>query len=149
MQSNDTTSANDLSSSIVRCMAEAMIFADLEGIIRMWNPGSEALFGFTAEETLGQSLDIIIPEHLREAHWRGYRQAIERGDTLPDRASRITRSLHKTGKQLYVDMSFAMVKDSAGTLIGSMAVARDATQRFQDEKAMRKQLTELTAKTSS
>lgn len=135
-----------LSDAILHSMPEALIFADLDGIIRLWNPGAETVFGFAASEAIGQSLDLIIPEKLRKAHWDGFNKAIVRGGTLPGRSSAITRSLHKSGEQTYVDMSFAMVKDQAGQMLGSMAVARDATQRFLEEKNLRRQLAELTPK---
>jgi PAS domain S-box-containing protein len=135
-----------ISADIQRCMPEALIFSDLEGIIRIWNPGAETVFGFTAAEAIGQSLDLIIPERMRKAHWDGFNMAIARGGVKPGRTSMITRSLHKSGEQIYVDMSFAMVKDAAGKMLGSMAVARDATARFQEEKNLRRQLAELTTK---
>lgn len=131
------------SQDILRCMPEALIFSDLEGIIRLWNPGAEAIFGFTATESIGQSLDLIIPEHLRKAHWDGFHKAIVRGGTKPGRGSLVTRSLHKSGGQIYVDMSFAMVKNQAGEMLGAMAVARDATARYLEEKNIRRQLAEL------
>lgn len=131
---------------LVTCMPEALIFSDKEGIIRAWNPGAQSVFGFTAAETIGQSLDIIIPENLRKAHWDGYHQAIGRGATAHCGRSRITRALHKSGTPLYVDMSFAVVKNQAGETTGAMAVARDATQRYQEEKQLRKQLAALAEK---
>ena len=127
-------------------MPEALIFCDLEGIIRVWNPGAEKVFGWPAAEAVGQSLELIIPERMRKAHWDGFNQAIARGGVKPGRNSAITRSLHKSGDFIYVDMSFEMVKDEKGKLLGSMAVARDATARFNEEKALRKQLAELTVK---
>ena len=136
----------NFSADILQCMPEAMIFADLDGIIQRWNPGAETVFGFTAAESIGQSLDMIIPERMRKAHWDGYNKAILRGGTIPGRTSMVTRSLHKSGEQIYIDMSFAMVKDSAGNMLGSLAIARDATKRFLEEKSLRKQLNELTAK---
>ena len=138
MSNTENTAADNLPADILRCMPEALIFSDLEGIIRQWNPGAETVFGFPATEALGQSL--------RKAHWDGFNKAIVRGGTLPGRKSMITRSLHKSGEQIYVDMSFAMVKDASGKMLGSMAVARDATARFLEEKSMRKQLAELTPK---
>jgi len=132
--------------SILRCMPEALIFCDLEGIIRVWNGGAEKVFGWPAAEAVGQNLDLIIPERMRKAHWDGFNQAIERGGVKPGRTAMITRSLHKSGEFIYVDMSFEMVKDAQGQMLGSMAVARDATARFTEEKALRKQLAELTAK---
>lgn len=132
--------------SILRSMPEALIFCDLEGVIRVWNGGAEKVFGWPAAEALGQSLDLIIPERMRKAHWDGFNQAIARGGVKPGRTAMITRSLHKSGEQIYVDMSFEMVRDAAGQMLGSLAVARDATARFTEEKALRKQLAELTAK---
>ena len=131
---------------ILRSMPEALIFCDLEGIIHVWNAAAEKVFGFAAAEAIGQSLDLIIPERMRKAHWDGFNQAIARGGVKPGRSSAITRSLHKSGEFIYVDMSFEMVRDASGRMLGSMAVAREATARFTEEKALRKQLAELTTK---
>jgi PAS domain S-box-containing protein len=142
----ENPSDSSLSTDILRCMPEALIYSDLQGIIQRWNPGATSVFGFTAEDALGQSLDLIIPERMRKAHWDGYNKAIARSGTLPGRTSMITRSLHKSGEPIYVDMSFAMVHDAQGQLLGSLAVARDATARFTEEKNLRRQLAELAPK---
>lgn len=131
---------------IVDCMSEALIFADPRGIIRLWNPGAEFLFGYSPEEAVGKSLDIIIPEHLRSAHWDGYHRAIAQGATTQARHTAITRALHRDGKQLYVDMSFAVVRNPAGDVTGSVAIASDATQRHLEERELRRRLNELAAK---
>jgi len=137
-----------LAAPILRSVPEAVIFCDLQGVIRVWNPGCEKVFGWSADEALGQSLDLIIPERLRKAHWEGFDAAVARGGVKPGRTAMITRALHKTKEFIYVDMSFEMVRDGQGHLLGSVAVARDATQRFTEEKALRKQLAELTASKS-
>ena len=121
---------------IVADVADALIYADRDGIIRAWNPAAAALFGFGADEALGQSLDLIIPEHLREAHWRGYDRALARGHC--SREVRTTRGRHKDGRKLYVDMSFCVVTDGAGQTLGSAAMARDVTERYLAELARRK-----------
>jgi PAS domain S-box-containing protein len=131
---------------ILECISEALIFADQDGVIRIWNPGAESIFGYTSDEAVGQSLDLIIPEHLRKAHWDGFNRAVSRGTTAYGRRSVITRSLHKSGQQLYVDMSFAVVNNHAGETIGATAIARNATERYLEEKNLRRQLAELTAK---
>jgi PAS domain S-box-containing protein len=141
-----TMSSQELAESVLQSIHEAIIVADLKGIIQMWNSGAEVLFGFSAAEAIGQSLDIIIPERLRKAHWDGYEKAIERKDTISGKGSRITRALHKTEQQLYVDMSFAMVKNKDQELIGSLAVARDATARYLEERNLRQQQAGLTQK---
>ena len=115
---------------------DALIYADREGVIRAWNPGAEAVFGFSAAEALGQSLDLIIPERLRAAHWRGYERAMARGATSHGAQVRTTRGTHKEdGRKLYVDMSFGVVLDDAGSVLGSVAMARDVTERYLAEKA--------------
>jgi PAS domain S-box-containing protein len=63
-----------LCQKIVEGAPDAIIFADPEGVIQLWNVGAEAIFGYRSEEALGQTLDIIIPERLRERHWQGYRR---------------------------------------------------------------------------
>jgi PAS domain S-box-containing protein len=145
--SGPASSASELiCQDLLQCIADALIFADADGIIRLWNPGAEALFGFSAAEAVGHSLDLIIPEPMRKAHWDGFRQAVSRGATVHGRRSMITRSLHKSGQQLYVDMSFAVVKNQAGETIGSAAMARDATERHLEQKSLRRQLAEATSK---
>ena len=135
------TSASDaMAGDIINGMHEAVILADLEGIIVVWNHGAETLFGFTADEAIGQSVDLIIPEKMRQAHWDGFNKAIAHGDTLSTKGSRMTRALQKSGEPLYVDMSFAMVRNAASELTGSIAVARDATARFLAERAARQQI---------
>lgn len=143
MPDNETQLIDSIAAGVVKAIPEAVIFADLEGKVRYWNQGAQEIFGFSAHEAMGQSLDLIIPERMRQPHWEGYHRAIEEGDTFSGRGSRITRSLHKEDKPLYVDMSFAIVKDNAGKVIGSLAVARDATERFTAEKEMRKQIAAL------
>jgi len=116
---------------------DALIFIDTHGVIRVWNAMAAALFGFSAEEALGQSVDLIIPPHLRQAHWRGFDHALAQGRTA-SREVRTTRGVHKSGRKLYVDMSFAIVTDGRGAALGSVAMARDATERYLAELAARK-----------
>lgn len=130
-----TEPQHELARAIVEQSADAVIFADAQGVTRIWNAAATALFGFTAGETIGQSLDVIIPERLREAHWAGFRRAVESGVTRLDGKPTITRALHKTGKRLYVEMSFAVVRGADGAVAGSVAIARDATARYQAQRA--------------
>lgn len=130
---------------ILNHLSEALVFADKQGIIQIWNPGAEALFGFSPEEVVGKSLDIIIPETLRKAHWEGYGRALAQGTTAHGRRTMITRALHRNGDHIYVDMSFAVVRNHAGEVTGSVAVASDASQRHAEEKDLRRRLKELEA----
>ena len=119
---------------IVSDVADALIYIDTQGTIHAWNAAAEALFGFSAAEALGRNIDLIIPEHLRAAHWRGFDAAMARGATRSSQV-RTTRSLHQDGRKLYVDMSFAVVKGEDGQVLGSAAMARDATERYLAERA--------------
>lgn len=123
--------------AILASMQEAVVYSDLKGVIRLWNRGAEQVFGFSAQEAVGQSVDIIIPEKLRKAHWAGFNKAVEHGDILSPPGSRMTKALTKSGETIYVDMSFAMVRNRAGEMTGSIAVARDATARYMAERAAR------------
>jgi PAS domain S-box-containing protein len=107
-----------------------MIFADRDGAIRLWNRAAEALFGYPASEVLGASLDVIIPERLRAAHWAGYRRAVASGETKYGNRVLTTRSARKDGGKLYVELAFALVKDADGRVTGALATARDGTERY-------------------
>jgi PAS domain S-box-containing protein len=139
MNQPNQSNTGAVAAAIVASMQEAVIYADLNGTIQLWNRGAEAIFGFTSGEALGQSVDIIIPEKLRAAHWAGFNKAVAHGDILSAPGARMTRGLKKDGDQLYVEMSFAMVRNEGGEMIGSIAVARDATARYLAERAARLQ----------
>ena len=121
----------------------SIILADREGTIRVWNDASEALFGYAAADVVGKSLDVIIPEHMREAHWEGYDRSLASGTTRYAGRVMTTRAVHKDGRKLYVDFSFGMLKDAAGNVVGAMAVGRDATERYLAEREMRAKLASL------
>lgn len=119
-------------------VADAIICANHSGVIIRWNPACTALFGYSADEALGQSVDLIIPEHLRAAHWSGYDAAMTRGATKLQGRPTLTRAVHKSGRRLYVEMTFAIVKGDKGEVLGAVAVARDATDRVERERAARR-----------
>jgi PAS domain S-box-containing protein len=146
MNQPNQSNTGAVAAAIVASMQEAVIYADLNGTIQLWNRGAEAIFGFTSGEALGQSVDIIIPEKLRAAHWAGFNKAVAHGDILSAPGARMTRGLKKDGDQLYVEMSFAMVRNEGGEMIGSIAVARDATARYLAERAARLQAAAASAK---
>lgn len=125
----------ELAEWILEQAADAIIYADRTGIIVRWNHAAVALFGYGATEALGQSLDLIIPEHLRGAHWRGFEAAMGSGSTRLQGRATLTRAVHKAGQKLYVEMTFALVHDSDGATLGSIAVARDVTARIEQEKS--------------
>ena len=125
-----------LAERIIGQIADAVIYADRSGVIVRWNDACTALFGFPAEEALGQSLDLVIPEHLRAAHWRGFEAAMTKSAMKLQGRPTLTRALHKSGRKLYVEMTFAIVKGEAdGDVLGSVAMARDVTDRVERERA--------------
>jgi PAS domain S-box-containing protein len=127
---------SQLAERILDQVADAVIYANRSGAIVRWNRASAALFGFSADEALGQSLDLIIPEHLRAAHWRGFEAATTKGVMKLQGRPTLTRALHKSGRKLYVEMTFAIVNDAGeGGVLGSVAMARDVTDRVERERA--------------
>lgn len=119
-----------LSEKLLDQVADAVIYADRA----RWNRASVAMFGFSSEEALGQRLDLIIPEHLRASHWRGFDAAKSTGVMKLQGRPTLTRALHKSGRKLYVEMTFALVKGDDDVL-GSVAMARDVTERIERERS--------------
>lgn len=107
-------------------MPDSVIYADTEGKICFWNAASEQMFGFTAQEAIGQSLDIIIPEYLREPHWRGFYAAVESGRTKHNGRATRTKALHRDGHYIYAQVSFCLIKNAQGQVLGSLSSARPA-----------------------
>ena len=130
---------------LVEQSPDAMIFADLDGVIRIWNAAAERIFGWTASEAIGERLDIIIPESLRERHWVGYARALLVGDTKYRGQSLPTKSMRADGTPIYVELSFGIVHAADGAVVGAMAQARDITERFERDRASRRRLRELEA----
>lgn len=135
---NDNLQASpSLGDWIVEHTADALIYSNRDGIIERWNPAAASMFGYSAAEACGQSLDLIIPEPLRAAHWRGFDAAMQNGSTRLHGRPTVTKAAHKSGETRYVEMSFALVSDQLGKVIGSVAMARDVTERFLRNKAAR------------
>ena len=131
---NNKQPAPPLGDLIVEQTADAIIYSDRQGMIERWNAAATTMFGYAAAEAIGQSLDLIIPEHLRAAHWRGFEAAMASGTTRLHGRPTLTRAQHKSGSKLYVEMSFALVADAAGTVLGSVAMVRDVTERMERER---------------
>jgi PAS domain S-box-containing protein len=99
-----------LAERILDQVADAVIYTNHSGAIIRWNPACTALFGHCAEEALGQGVELIIPENLPAAHWSGFAAAMTKGATKLQGRPTLTRALHKSGRRLYVEMTFAIVK---------------------------------------
>ncbi len=131
---------------IVEGSPEAVIFGDKRGIIRLWNAGAQAIFGFTAEEAVGQSLDIIIPERLRGRHWEGYDKVMATGVSRYGSGDLLAvPAVTKDGRTISIEFTIQMLKGTGGEILGPVAVIRDVTKRFQRDKEMARRLKELEA----
>jgi PAS domain S-box-containing protein len=139
----ETTSREWLYQQIVEGAQDAIIFADEEGIIRLWNSGAEAIFGYSVGEAMGETLDLIVPEKLREKHWEGYRKVMATGTTRYGSDLLAVPAIKKDSSRISVEFTIVLLKDDAGKPMGTAAILRDVTKRFQKEKELKKRLAEL------
>ncbi len=139
----------ELCRRIVDGAQDAIIHADRDGIIRLWNAGAEALFGFAAGEALGRSLDLIIPERQRERHWEGYHRVVATGETKYGRELLSVPGLHKDGTRISLEFSIVMLRDATGRPEGISAILRDVTQRRERDRALQQQLAAMRARLPS
>jgi PAS domain S-box-containing protein len=137
-----------LAGAILGGSSDAVIATDRDGSITFWNPGAERIFGFTRADAVGSSLDLIIPERLRAAHWEGYRRVMQGvasrygdGDLLS------VPSVTKGGARISVEFTIVPLVDSAGETLGIAALLRDVTARFEEMKALRRKVTETSNRT--
>lgn len=128
---------------LVEALADAVIFADLSGAIRFWNPAAERLFGFTEAEALGSSLDLIVPERFRERHWAGYNKTMATGQTRYAHDVLRVPAVHKDGRPLSIAFTVGLLYGPKGNVTGILAVIRDETARFAEDRDLRKRLAEL------
>ena len=138
---------DDLPRRILDGSPDALLVSDRGGAIRGWNAAAERLFGFSAAEALGQSMDLIIPERLRGRHWSGWDHVMETGVTRYGAGQLLAvPAAHKDGRQLSVEFSIQLLEDGAGRIEWVVALFRDVTERFQRDKALRLRLKELEAR---
>lgn len=135
-----------LAARIVEGAADAILFADRGGVVRLWNRGAERIFGWSAAEAIGQSMDLIIPERLRTRHWANWDRVMETGQTRYATEVLAVPALRKDGAPLSIEFTIQLVRDDAGTILGPVAVIRDVTERFKREKELRLRVKELDAK---
>ena len=132
-----------LAAGVVNESTEAIVVTDPAGIIVLWNDGAARIFGFAAAEVMGQSLDVIIPEKLRERHWKGYFQTMATGYTRYGDKLLSVPATHRDGHRLSIEFSVALLRDDAGQIVGISAIMREITERRNAEKELRTKLAEL------
>ena len=135
--------------AVVTEAPEAIVVTDPDGIVRLWNNGAARIFGFTAADMLGQSLDAIIPEKLRDRHWKGYQQTMLTGYTRYGDKMLSVPATHRDGHRLSIEFSVALLRDDAGQIAGISAIMRDVSERREAEKALRTKLKELESRAGS
>jgi PAS domain S-box-containing protein len=118
---------------------DAVVYADAGGLIRFWNHGAERIFGYSAREAIGMSLDLIMPENLRARHWAAYRETMRTGKTrYGDGDVLAVPALGKGGRPLSIEFTIFPYRDTDGSLLGVGAILRDVTKRFEEMKALRR-----------
>jgi len=130
---------------LVAAIGDAVIVSDADGAITLWNAAAERMFGFTPAEALGQSLDLIIPERQRQRHWDGYAKTMSTGQTRYGSDVLRVPALHKDGRALSIAFTVALLHDAGGTVTAIVAVVRDETARFTEDRKLRRRLAELEA----
>ncbi|MBI1921423.1 MAG: PAS domain S-box protein [Geobacter sp.] len=131
---------------IVEASPDAILIADLEGIILYWNIGAERLLGFTATEAVGKPLDIIIPENLRARHNEGYDQVMASGETKYKTGLLSAPALRKDGSRVSLEFSIVLLRDAGGAMAGCASIMRDVSERWQKEKELKERLADCEAR---
>jgi PAS domain S-box-containing protein len=144
------TTGDDMKTSIdchqlVAAVGDAIIASDASGAITLWNPGAARMFGYTEEEAIGQSLDLITPERLRNRHWEGYNKSMATGTTKYGNDLLRVPAVHKDGRAMSIAFTVAMLFTPENKVGAIVAIIRDETVRFTEERALKKRVAELEA----
>jgi PAS domain S-box-containing protein len=135
-----------LCQSIIEQTQFAVIFSDPDGVIRLWNAGAEAMFGYKTDEALGRSLDMIVPERQRAPHWNGYRRVMATGETKYGREMLAVPAIRKDGTRISIEFTIVLLRAPTGEILGAAAIMLDVTARWQQQKQIRERMAALEAK---
>ena len=131
----------DVADRILEGSSDAIIVCDTLGRVQFWNASAERVFGFSRTETMGASLDLIIPERLRARHWAGWKTAMQTGRTRYGEGQLLAvPALHKDGRQISIEFSIQLLQDANGRIEWVVAIIRDVTERYNRDKALRAEL---------
>ncbi|MGH8830393.1 MAG: PAS domain-containing protein [Polaromonas sp.] len=130
---------------LVEAVGDAIVVSDASGAITLWNPAAERMFGHLESEALGQSLDLIIPQRQRQRHWDGYHKTMETGQTRYGHDVLRVPAVHKDGRSLSIAFTVALLYSAEQKVSAIVALIRDETSRFAEERSLRKRLMELEA----
>lgn len=132
--------------TFMQAVGDAIIAAGPDGTILLWNRAAERIFGYTEEEALGHSLDLIIPERLRARHWEGYKRVMQTGETRYGTQVLRVPAVHKDGRSLSIAFTVGLLSSPKQEVQAIVAIMRDETSRWEEERALRQRLAELEAK---
>jgi PAS domain S-box-containing protein len=128
---------------LVECVGDAIVVADAHEKIVLWNPAATRIFGYSEQEALGQTLDLIVPERQRQKHTEGYNHSMETGTTRYGTSLLKVPAKHKDGGTLSIAFTVGMLFDPSGKASGVVAIIRDETARFAEERALKKRISDL------
>ena len=134
-----------LCQSFVEQTQFAVIFSDGDGVIRLWNAGAEAMFGYKSEEAVGQSRDLIVPERQRARHWEGYRRVMATGVTKYGREMLAVPAMRKDGTRISIEFTIVLLLAPTGEMLGTAAIMQDVTARWQQHTQLKERLAALEA----
>jgi PAS domain S-box-containing protein len=135
-----------LGDALLDSASDAIVATDREGEITFWNPGAERIFGFTAGEAVGRSLDLIIPENLRARHWSGFRHTMETGTSRYGHGDLLSvPGLTKDGRRISVEFTIVLLRNETPAVTGTVAVMRDVTKRFEELRELKRRLAQAGA----
>ena len=140
---NHAQLTNDDLADLVRQLADAVVVADSDGVITFWNDAATRIFGWSAAEAVGRSLDLIIPERFRERHWAGYRHTMATGHTsYGDRLLEVP-ALHRDGHTVSIAFTVTLLFAGGTAPRAIAAVVRDDTARWHERRRLRAELAHL------
>ena len=135
---------SEMAEALLASRSDAIIATDRDGIIRHWNAGAERIFGHTAAEAVGESLDLIIPEGLRRRHWEGFHRTMKTGQSRYGEGDVLAvPGLRKDGSRVSLEFTIAPIRGTSGEWVGVAAILRDVTGRFEELKALRRQVAQM------
>lgn len=138
------TMAQDVDfAALVAAAGDAVVVSDPAGAITVWNPAATRIFGYAAEEAIGQSLDLITPERQRKRHWDGYAKTMATGVTKYGADVLRVPAIHKDGRALSIAFTVGLIHGPDQNVTGIAAIIRDETERWNDERTLRRRLADL------
>ena len=134
---------------LVQAIGDAVVAADPGGAIILWTPAAERLFGHSEQEAMGKSLDLIIPQRQQQRHWDGYHKTMATGQTRYGNDVLRVPALHKDGHTLSIAFTVALLHSADGKVSAIVAVVRDESKRFEEERQLKKRLADLEAQVAA